>query len=218
MNSQGPARPYSQVCKSGLRRTLVLIALTLMTTAVGVGSAQPMVRAASAVACGVERWDVKTMSDPAASRVSLTPLPTTVEALRALNMPGQTSLHTPRFPAEMKTYTVKATLLEAALEKDRDYHLVIAGARRDTTMIVEIPDPTCLTSRTNPTVIRSITKARKYFDQTFGKPNRSPNFTQIRGSPKVTITGVLFFDRIHNQTGVAPNGVELHPVLDIHSP
>jgi hypothetical protein len=29
------------------------------------------------------------------------------------------------------------------------------------------------------------------------------------------VTGVGFFDRIHGQTGVAPNGIELHPVLDI---
>jgi hypothetical protein len=29
------------------------------------------------------------------------------------------------------------------------------------------------------------------------------------------MTGVGFFDRIHGQTGVAPNGIELHPVLDI---
>jgi hypothetical protein len=31
----------------------------------------------------------------------------------------------------------------------------------------------------------------------------------------VQIKGVGFFDFIHGQTGVAPNGVELHPILDI---
>ena len=31
----------------------------------------------------------------------------------------------------------------------------------------------------------------------------------------VTIRGVGFFDRIHGQMGVAPNGIELHPVLDL---
>jgi len=31
----------------------------------------------------------------------------------------------------------------------------------------------------------------------------------------VTITGVGFFDFLHGQTGVAPNGIELHAVLDI---
>jgi hypothetical protein len=29
----------------------------------------------------------------------------------------------------------------------------------------------------------------------------------------VTITGVGFWDAKHGQTGVAPNGIELHPVL-----
>jgi hypothetical protein len=31
----------------------------------------------------------------------------------------------------------------------------------------------------------------------------------------VHVTGIGFFDFIHGQTGVAPNGVELHPVLSI---
>ena len=31
----------------------------------------------------------------------------------------------------------------------------------------------------------------------------------------VTVTGVGFFDFLHGQTGVAPNGIELHAVLDI---
>src|SRR5262249_50238515 len=31
----------------------------------------------------------------------------------------------------------------------------------------------------------------------------------------VQVTGVGMFDFLHGQTGVAPNGIELHPVLDI---
>jgi len=38
--------------------------------------------------------------------------------------------------------------------------------------------------------------------------------TKIRAT-KARITGVGFFDRLHGQTGVAPNGIELHPVLNI---
>jgi hypothetical protein len=34
-------------------------------------------------------------------------------------------------------------------------------------------------------------------------------------SAKVRVTGVGFFDKIHGQTGAAPNGIELHPVLGI---
>jgi hypothetical protein len=29
------------------------------------------------------------------------------------------------------------------------------------------------------------------------------------------MTGVLFFDKLHGQTGVAGNGVELHPVISL---
>jgi hypothetical protein len=39
----------------------------------------------------------------------------------------------------------------------------------------------------------------------------SSSFDPLRGT--ATITGVGFFDFIHGQTGVAPNGIELHPVL-----
>jgi len=31
----------------------------------------------------------------------------------------------------------------------------------------------------------------------------------------VKINGCGFFDFLHGQTGVAPNGIEIHPVLDI---
>jgi hypothetical protein len=174
--------------------------------------------AASVGVCGVERWSVKILSDPAASQVSMTPIRTTVEVMRALNIPGQIGLNTPRFPEEMKTYRITARLLEAAREKDRDYHLVIAGARPSATMICEIPDPACLTTTRSRAAVSAITKARNYFDRTFGRPSAAPTFTQIPGTPTITITGALFFDRLHNQRGVAPNAVELHPVLDLHSP
>jgi hypothetical protein len=32
---------------------------------------------------------------------------------------------------------------------------------------------------------------------------------------RVRVTGIGFFDFIHGQAGVAPNGIELHPVLGI---
>jgi len=31
----------------------------------------------------------------------------------------------------------------------------------------------------------------------------------------MTVTGVGFFDSPHNQTGAAPNEIELHPVLKV---
>ena len=37
------------------------------------------------------------------------------------------------------------------------------------------------------------------------------SFKSLSGT--ATLTGVGFFDVIHGQTGVAPNGIELHPIL-----
>jgi hypothetical protein len=38
-----------------------------------------------------------------------------------------------------------------------------------------------------------------------------PSWLYLGG--RVTITGVGFWDEDHGQTGVAPNAIELHPVL-----
>jgi hypothetical protein len=37
--------------------------------------------------------------------------------------------------------------------------------------------------------------------------------TQVSLCRKAVVTGVVFFDFKHGQTGVAPNAIELHPVL-----
>jgi hypothetical protein len=43
------------------------------------------------------------------------------------------------------------------------------------------------------------------------KPGAKLRHTSIA----VDVTGVGFFDVLHGQTGAAPNGIELHPVLAI---
>lgn len=44
------------------------------------------------------------------------------------------------------------------------------------------------------------------------------NSPRSEARPLVWITGVGFFDYVHGQRGVAPNGIELHPVLDVEFP
>ncbi|HET9096986.1 MAG TPA: hypothetical protein VFN37_10015, partial [Candidatus Baltobacteraceae bacterium] len=41
------------------------------------------------------------------------------------------------------------------------------------------------------------------------------SFTNFKSGIVVDVTGVAFFDALHGQTGVAPNGIEIHPVLSI---
>lgn len=170
--------------------------------------AMPLNAGATGAACGTERWNVKTLTDPAASTVDFTPKPATVEQLTSLQVPGPIILHTPRYPAERQTYQISAGLVGFKLETDSDIHVVISGPS-GATMIAEIPDPGCIGTLKQA----EMRKARTDFIQLFGQPTKK--FTRVTGSPRLTVTGVLFFDLLHGQTGVAKNGVELHPVLEV---
>jgi hypothetical protein len=107
-----------------------------------------------------------------------------------------------------------ATLVEAKRETDRDIHLVIADPNnRQHTMIVELPDVVCR-GPANSVKRAQMLAARQAFERRCGVPSRS-HFGRLRGN--AVITGAGFFDRLHHQRGVAPNGIELHPVLSFLS-
>jgi hypothetical protein len=158
--------------------------------------------------CGFERWDVKTLTDPAAELVNLTRSSATVEQLAALPVPAEFSRGAERLPSEFQTYTVQATLVEFKEEDDNDIHLVIVGTSGES-MIAEIPEPTCAEGSRVET---QIARTRARFVDIFGQPSRT---SWTEENAPVTVTGVLFFDVHHGQRGVAPNAVELHPVFDI---
>jgi hypothetical protein len=136
----------------------------------------------------------------------MNPSNSTVEQLSALPVPGGFTANAKRLPPELKTYTVKAQLLEVKQEADSDFHLVIAG-RSGRTMIAEIPLADCAVGSR---VQKQIAAVREAFITRFGQPSPR-SWHQV--TQWVFITGVLFFDIPHGQTGVAPNAVELHPVL-----
>jgi hypothetical protein len=75
-------------------------------------------------------------------------------------------------------------------------------------MIAEIPLPGCVGA--GSPFASGISHARAQFNAKF---TATTSF-QTTSTP-VRVTGVGFFDFLHGQTGVAPNGIELHPVLDI---
>ena len=158
--------------------------------------------------CGVERWDVKTLTDPAGPQVDLTPQPSTVEGLAALRVPAGFGPDAGRLTPELQTYTVAATLVEFKEEADSDFHLVIHGTSGQS-MIAEIPDPNCAQGSR---VLAQISAARTHFIDRFGQP--SPTSWTWVNAP-ITVTGVLFYDVPHGQTGVATNAVELHPLIEV---
>jgi hypothetical protein len=160
--------------------------------------------------CGVERTPVKTMRDPAAKQVNLrTPKKATVTQLRALPVPTKITNNLPRQESEKETYTVSAWLIGYKHESDSDFHLVISevgDAKK--TMIAEMPDPKCAP------LFRTALKRERDTLLAMGHGAGS----KLYRFPKpviVQLVGVLFFDKTHGQTGVAPNGVELHPLLSL---
>jgi hypothetical protein len=168
--------------------------------------------------CGVERWAVKTGTDPGAGQVDLTaPKITTVDALRSLTPPAHWGSSLPRIqPVETTVWVITAFFTAYAPEADSDYHLAVADDQ-GRTMIVEIPSPDCV--GTQSPFLSGIRHARDQFEaaRTELDPTLHPDgdFKVAQPPIPVQITGVGFFDKLHGQRGLAPNGIELHPVLDI---
>lgn len=158
--------------------------------------------------CGVERWSIKTGTDANAGSINLlATTPTTIASLVALSAPNPIPVNARVSPTETTVWTIDATLTGFKVEGDSDYHLVIADAS-GATMIAEIPSPNCV-SGTSP-FSSLISQARTKFDAAF---TPSSSFQDV--SVPVRITGIGMFDFLHGQRGVAPNGIELHPVTDI---
>jgi hypothetical protein len=162
-------------------------------------------RKVGAASCGVERWPVKTLTDSDRGRVRFLAHPARVGYLGSLApQPGGQST---RSPLEQRVYHVNGVLTRVKRESDSDYHLVLAD--EGASLIAEMPYVGCdAGARFRP----SITGARAALDNILGGPvATSWRYPKLR----VQITGVLFFDFAHGQTGHAPNYVELHPVLGI---
>jgi hypothetical protein len=167
----------------------------------------------AAISCGGFRWPVKTLSDPGAMSVDYTPTPTTVDRLRSLPPPRGLRASTPRLqPTEYRTFRIRATLVRAKIAGDHDIHAVVAQPRRPRhTMIVEFPYVYCNGAAKSPKRA-AMHAARRRFIAACGSIR--DNFVTLRGT--ATISGVGFWDKIAGQSGRAPNGIELHPVLGFH--
>jgi hypothetical protein len=193
--------------RRGLAAILLGLAVVPFAWA-GIAPAKSTAPQSHQVGCGIERWSVKTLADPSGRRLSLQPRAATVRALRRKQAPAYLSLRRVH-GIEQTTYRVRASLVEMKLEDDSDIHLVIADPRSGgQTMIAEFPAATCMASAT-PKARTKMRQARSALVAACGAPSGS--FERLSGTAR--ITAVAFFDQIHGQTGVAPNGIELHPVV-----
>jgi len=164
--------------------------------------------------CGSERWHVKTMSDPFASQVNRNVRVTTVDELIRAPVPTGMSAKADnvRFaPWELQAVQLRATFVGWKTENDNDYHIVVADLNDPKkTMIIEPPSSTCSGSCSSG-YAPLFQAARDAFVKCLG--NAPSQFTGPLKKIVLDVTGVPMFDVLHGQTGVAPNGIEIHPVL-----
>jgi hypothetical protein len=97
---------------------------------------------------------------------------------------------------------VVAKLVRVMEERDSDLHLLLADPEDSSARIIaEIPHPGCAIATGHE---REYSVARR-------------QVRPIRPGSLIEVTGVAFFDFMHDQRGAAPNGIELHPVLTVRA-
>ena len=194
--------------RSVRRGVYLAVALTIagvLVAAPVVGAGGSTTTSASSSSCSGERWAVKTLTDARAGSVGVTPVSTTVRHLRGLPAPAL-SRRSPRLRGvETTTYRIGVLLRFVRAEDDGDIHLVAADPKTGGTMIVEFPSSVC-TVRSR--LRRRIDAARRAVEAACGPISGRGRKARGHG----VVTGVGCFDFIHGQRGVAPNGIELHPV------
>ena len=166
----------------------------------------------TATSCGAERWPVKTLADPAGRGLSLgRAQATTIETLRQLPArPGGESSR--GGTVERTVYRVAARLVAAkVIEDDSDIHLVIADPETGGSMIAELPAFGCTVGATRRARLL-MQGARVAFLRACGDPGAG-DYAEYGRRSRATVTGIGFFDFLHDQRGVAPNAIELHPLI-----
>jgi hypothetical protein len=167
----------------------VIVLVAVAAARVTAPAHQRQVGFSAALACGVERWTVKTLQD----RPRLLPARATTLAYLT-QRPRPAYLPPTRLPFERRVFSVVARVTLVRLEDDSDFHLVLYQGTRH--MIAETPARFC-TARATPLRRRQMAAARR----------------RVRLCRRARVVGVVFWDFFHGQTGVAPNAIELHPLL-----
>jgi hypothetical protein len=167
--------------------TLTLIAAAAASVAATTSPAA--VAKTSMTTCGTERWSIKTLKD----HPSLLPVQTTTVHYLVTRTPPS-PIPSTRTPFELHVYTVTAAVTYMHNEADGDIHIVLTSGADH--MIAESPNPGCTTGAS------SIRRAQM-----------SAARAQLKLCTQARVTGVAFFDFKHHQHGVAPNAIELHPIL-----
>jgi len=171
------------------------------------------------------RWPVKVGGDDDASAAAeANPRTTTIAKLNsnkrptslpmdmsAFNHADKATYHSKRLATEKKQVTVDAIITLIKYEAgDHDFHFVLRDPNDpNATMIAEIPDP-ALVPTDSP--FRDGIKAMRQFARDELGARTSG---RVQPNRRAKVTGVLYWDYAHGQTGLADNAIEIHPILGI---
>jgi hypothetical protein len=215
--------PADQASRLAVKRVVVgLISLVAGAAVLEVGTGSASTDSRSTVAmirCSGFRGKIKTLGDPAAGSISNTIEPSSVTSLRKLPRVAWTknrkdpSKKVRLAPVERTIYRINVKLLRFKFEHDNNIHLVVAEPdKRKKTMIVEFVAPACGKSRT-----AEMANARTALFTACGQPPPKGFQHFSPGADRATATITGFYDYKHHQSGVASNGIELHPALSFQA-
>ena len=177
--------------KRMVRVVLSVLAGALTAAALAVG-ADGTDASSTRIACGVHRWSVKTLQDAPQLRPARM---TTVHYLVTRQAPPL--LPTVRLAFERNVFTVDAAVTLVRADAVGDLHLVLRSG--DDHMIAVAPDATCTV------------KAALRYRQAMALAR-----ALVHRCARARVTGVAFFNFKRAHAGVAPNAIELHPILGFH--
>jgi hypothetical protein len=151
--------------------------------------------------CGSDRWAVKTLTDLDRDRVWFQPVSASIQTLVAIPIPEVPYPADRRLaPQELTTYTIRGRMIARLMEADQDVHILMEDTDAPgVTLIVEVPLGACAAG----------SSLQAKFDAVRAEVLSMPMSSVIR------VTGVGFFDCLHNARGQTPNGFELHPVFQV---
>jgi len=194
-------------------RGCLLVGAALLLSVFG-AAAHLGIRPATAqqAACGTNRWDIKTLTDPSVGDIDLTQvISVNISTLAALPLPDTVPASSRYDPYETTVYTISGELVQASLQPDHDIVLELEDPDTGDTITAAIPDAAQCATGASPQLVHLMEQARQAFVQGYGLP--SPG-SPMPLSGTAAVVGVGFLDPVLGQDGEASNGMELHPVLD----
>lgn len=158
-----------------------------------------------ALTCGVERQDVKVLKD---HPIIGPTVKSSITLLRTLVPPATLPIR--RLNVEKYVVEVQGTIAGYKLESDGDIHIVLENGVKGT-IIIESAAPSCAPTTWQQTLFTHVRNQLR----TILPYDATPAYRKLSPGIPVVVEGFVFFDKIHGQTGVAPNGVEIHPIISI---